>query len=65
VLILRASNGLLSQDDILLPEDVIDRMIRDIPHAQRFDVEGLNHYGIVFQPHSARDQAIREFLRDP
>ena len=64
VLILRAPNGLLSQDDILLPEEVIDRMIREIPNAQRFDVDGMNHYGIVFQPHAARDQAIREFLRD-
>jgi len=63
VLILRAPNGLLSQDDILLPEDVIDRMMRGIPHAQRFDVEGMNHYGIVFQPHAARDEVIREFLK--
>jgi len=64
VLVLRATNGLLSQDDILLPEDVIDRMMQDIPHVQKFDVEGMNHYGIVFQPHGARDQAIREFLRN-
>jgi pimeloyl-ACP methyl ester carboxylesterase len=63
VLILRAPNGLLSQDDILLPEDVIDRMTAEIPHVQRFDVEGVNHYGIVFQPHAARDEVIREFLR--
>lgn len=64
VLILRAPNGLLSQDDILLPVDVIDKMIREIPNAQRFDVEGMNHYGIVFQPHEARDQGIREFLKE-
>lgn len=63
VLILRAPNGLLSQDDILLPEDVIDRMTAEIPHVQRFDVEGVNHYGIVFQPHAARDEVIREFLK--
>ena len=63
VLILRAPNGLLSQDDILLPQDVIDRMMREILDAQRFDVEGMNHYGIVFQPHAARDEAIREFLK--
>lgn len=62
VLILRAPIGLLSKDDILLPEDVIDRMMLEIPHAHRFDVTGMNHYGIVFQPHKARDQAIREFL---
>ncbi len=64
VLILRAPNGLLSQDDILLPKDVIDGMMQEIPDALRFDVEGLNHYGIVFQPHAARDEAIREFLKD-
>ena len=63
VLILRAPNGLISQKDLLLPEDVIDTMIREIPGARRFDVEGVNHYGIVFQPHKVRDQAIREFLK--
>lgn len=62
VIILRATRGMLSHDDILLPEDVIDRMMREIPRVQRFDVEGVNHYGIIFQPHAARDQAIREFL---
>ncbi len=64
VLILRASNGLLSQDDLLLPPDVMDRMIRDIPDAQRFDVEGMNHYGIIFQPHADRDEVIRKFLKE-
>ena len=64
VLILRASNGLISQKDLLLPEDVITRMMREIPDVLRFDAEGVNHYGIVFQPHAARDAAIREFLKD-
>jgi len=64
VLILRAPNGLLSQDDILLPENVISRMLNEIPGARRFDVEGLNHYGIVFQPHEARDRAIQDFLNE-
>jgi len=64
VLILRAPNGLLSQDDILLPEKVINKMLREIPASKRFDVEGLNHYGIVFQPHSARDRAIRDFIKE-
>jgi pimeloyl-ACP methyl ester carboxylesterase len=64
VLILRAPNGLLSQDDILLPEDVVTKMTDEIPDARRFDVAGTNHYGILLQPHEARDQAIREFLKD-
>ncbi len=64
VLILRALKGLLSQKDLLLPDDVIEKMMAEIPDVQRFDADGMNHYGIVFQPHAARDAAIREFLKD-
>jgi len=63
VLILRAPNGLLSQDDLLLPEDVIKKMTTGIQHVKRFDVADTNHYGILMKPHEARDQAIREFLK--
>jgi pimeloyl-ACP methyl ester carboxylesterase len=63
VLILRAPNGLFSQKDLLLPDDVIAKMMAGIPDVQRFDAQGMNHYGIVFQPHAARDAAIREFLK--
>ena len=63
VLILRAPNGLLSQDDLLLPEDVVKKMSHEIPNARRFDVAGTNHYGILLKSHKARDQAIREFLK--
>lgn len=64
VLILRATDGLFSQDDLLLPERVVETMVREIPNASRFDVEGVNHYGIVFQPNAARDLAILSFLED-
>jgi pimeloyl-ACP methyl ester carboxylesterase len=64
VLILRAPNGLLSQDDLLLPEDVIQKMTDEIPHVRRFDVADTNHYGILMKPHAARDQAIRKFLEE-
>ena len=63
-LILRATKGLLSQDDILLPEDVVERMLKEIPYAKCIDVEGTNHYGIIFQPHEVRDQAIQSFLEE-
>jgi hypothetical protein len=62
VLILKATEGLVDQYDLLLPEPVVDRMVNEIPHAKRFDVEGANHYGIVFQPHSERDTEILAFL---
>jgi len=64
VLILRAPNGLFSLDDLLLPQDVIDKMMQEIPDVRRFDVEGTNHYGIVMQPHEARDRAIRKFIEE-
>jgi pimeloyl-ACP methyl ester carboxylesterase len=64
VLVLRATEGLLSQDDLLLPEDVVEGMISEIPDARRVDIKGINHYGIVFQPNEARDRAILDFLEE-
>ena len=63
VLILRATNGLFSQDDLLSPEDVINKMTDEMSDVRRFDVGGTNHYGIVMQPHEARDEVIHEFLK--
>jgi hypothetical protein len=39
-------------------------MIREIPNAKRVDVEGTNHYSILFQPNKKRDQAILKFLNE-
>jgi len=64
VLILRAPEGLLAEDDILLPAEVLERMLREIPDARSFEVEGTNHYTIMFQPNDSRDQAIRNFLNN-
>jgi pimeloyl-ACP methyl ester carboxylesterase len=61
-LILRATKGMLAEDDLLLPGGVADRMVREIPNAKRVDVEGTNHYSILFQPNKSRDQAILKFL---
>jgi pimeloyl-ACP methyl ester carboxylesterase len=62
VLILRATEGVLYPNDILLPEDVVERMVREIPKAKRVDVGGTNHYSILFQDNPARDRAILQFL---
>lgn len=64
VLILRATVGLLSDDDLLLPTAVLRRMLREIPEAAAVSIPAANHYGILFQPHPARDRAILEFLED-
>lgn len=62
-LILRATKGMLAEDDFVLPEDVADRMVREMPNAQKVNVEGANHYTILFQPNKNRDQAILNFLK--
>jgi pimeloyl-ACP methyl ester carboxylesterase len=64
VLILRAPEDLLAEDDILLPEKALERMLREIPDARSFEVKGTNHYTIMFQANESRDRAIREFLID-
>jgi pimeloyl-ACP methyl ester carboxylesterase len=64
VLILRATEGVLSGDDLLLPEDVVQRMVREIPRARRVDVEGTNHYSILFQNNPSRDRTLLQFLAE-
>ena len=62
VLILRATEGMQAQDDILLPEEVVERMLREIPDARCINLHGTNHYSIVLQPDKRRDDAILAFL---
>lgn len=61
-LILRATRGMLTEDDFVLPEDVAQRMEREIRNVKRIDLEGTNHYSILLQPNPTRDQAILNFL---
>jgi pimeloyl-ACP methyl ester carboxylesterase len=63
-LILRATKGMLIEDDLVLPEDVAERMVREMPNAKRFDLEGTNHYTILFEPNAVRDKAILKFLSE-
>lgn len=62
VLILRATEGMASQDDLLLPEQALKRMLREIPDSRYVDLPGTNHYSIVMQPNKKRDAAILDFL---
>lgn len=65
VLILRATHGMLGQDDLVLPEAAAEKMLLEIPDARKVDIEGTNHYSIVLQPDKCRDQAICDFLGNP
>ena len=62
-LLIRAMKGLNKPEDLLLPDPVVERMMKEIPHGRVFDVPDLNHFGLVFQPHGGRDRAILDFLK--
>lgn len=62
VLILRATEGMVAEDDLLLPRDVVETMVRKIRHARYVDIPGTNHYSIVFDQNGMRDRSILEFL---
>jgi len=61
-LILRATKGMLAEDDLVLPEDVAEKMVREMPDAKKVEIEGSNHYSILFQPNPMRDQELLGFL---
>ena len=63
-LILRATEGMLSGDDLVLPRDVADRMVKEIPDSMLVDLEDTNHYSILFQPNEKRDRTILKFLEN-
>lgn len=62
VLILRATEGLLTGDDLVLPEDVARRMVSEICDVQLVELKGANHYSILFRPMEERKRAILQFL---
>jgi pimeloyl-ACP methyl ester carboxylesterase len=62
VLILRATDGILRQDDLVLLEAAAEKMVSEIPDARRVDIKETNHFSILFQPNERRDRAIVEFL---
>jgi pimeloyl-ACP methyl ester carboxylesterase len=64
VLILRSTDGILSRDDLVLPETAAEKMVSEMANAQCVDVAGTNHYSIVLQPNEKRDEAILDFLTE-
>jgi pimeloyl-ACP methyl ester carboxylesterase len=61
-LILRADQGMMAEDDLLLPEDVVTRMLETILLSQRVEIPNVNHYTIMFNPSPVRDNALQVFL---
>ena len=63
VLILRATEGMLTQDDLVLPPGAAQRLAASLKQAELVDLPGINHFSLVFQPSPERDRALREFLQ--
>ena len=62
VLVLRATEGMLAPDQLVLPLEAAQNLQAALPAARLVDLPGSNHFSIIFQPNPERDQAIREFL---
>jgi len=62
VLVLRATKGLGPEEGLVLPMDAAQKMIEAIPQAKLVNLDGADHYSIIFQPNLDRDQAIISFL---
>jgi pimeloyl-ACP methyl ester carboxylesterase len=64
VLLVRATDGIISEEDLVVPEYAADRMNKEILNLRRVDIQGTNHYSILFQPNTPRDEAILTFLQE-
>ena len=62
VLLLRATNGILSEEDLVVPEYAAEMMMKEIANVRRVDIQETNHYSILLQPNAQRDRSILEFL---
>jgi len=63
-LILRATKGMGSPDDLFLPPEALARMLAEIPRVKYLDLNGADHFSIMFMDHPERDRAILSFLRE-
>ncbi len=61
-LVVRATRGMLADGGLVLPEDATARMLEALPAARLVNLEGADHYSIIFQPNARRDRAMLEFL---
>ncbi len=60
--ILRATRGMLTDDDLLLPDNVLKEMIEKIPNVKVINIPDTNHYTIAFYPNSERAKILKEIL---
>ena len=62
VLVLRATEPMITGDDFVLPEEALPAFQAALPQARLVNLKGVNHYSVVMQPCPQRDRAILDFL---
>ena len=62
VLILRATEGMLGGDELVLPQSATDDLMAQLPTAKLVNLDGMHHFSVVFQPCPQLDQALRDFF---
>lgn len=64
VLVLRATTGMGAEGGLVLPKEATRKMIDALPQAELINLEGVDHYSILFQPNPPRDKALLDFLKE-
>ena len=62
VYILRATEGMLSKDDLLLPEKAVKNMMKKLKKSKLINIDGTNHYTIAFHPNKERDKILKRII---
>lgn len=62
VLVLRATEPMVTGEDYVLPEEILPQFLAALPHPRLVNLAGINHYSMVLQPCPQRDEAILDFL---
>lgn len=62
VLVIRATQGMVVEDDLVMPEEATAELQKLLPQTKVVSITGANHYSILFQPIEERTRAILDFL---
>ena len=62
VLILRATEPMITGDDYVLPAESMPGFLAALPQARLVNLKGMNHYSMVLQPCPSLNQAVLDFL---
>lgn len=62
VLVLRATEGMLGGDELVLPQSATDDLMARLTTAKLIDLDGMHHFSVAFQPCPQLNQALLGFF---